>query len=107
MQKIKQYNAILSVLILLCLVVGWTKPFSYDLNVMIYNRLFYLLIGVSFFLQTKMMVYTPKVLYIMYAAIALCSIGALLPLEGYASVVKAIGLMIGIAVSIFNRPKGM
>ncbi|MBS1548703.1 MAG: hypothetical protein JSS94_02380 [Bacteroidetes bacterium] len=105
MQRIKQYNAILSVLILLCLVVGWTKPFSFDLNVLIYNRLFFILVGISFFLQTKMVPYTQKILYVMYAAIACCVIGAFLPLESSFTNLKTIGLFAGIIITFFNRPK--
>ena len=104
MQRLKSYNALLSVLILLCLVVGWTKPFSFELNVMIYNRLFYILIGLSFFLQSKMLP-NPKMVYPMYAAALFCVVGAFLPLESQFSSIKTIGLFAGIIISIFNRPR--
>jgi hypothetical protein len=85
------------------LVVGWTKPFSFDLNVLIYNRLFYILIAIGFFLQTRIFAYNSYKLYISYAAIALCIIGAILPLESPWSAMKSIGLFAGIIVTFFNR----
>lgn len=104
MQRLKTYNAILSVLILLCLVVGWTKPFNFETNVLIYNRLLYLLIGISFFIQTRLF-QIQKMIYPMYVAIACCIIGAFLPLESKFSAIKTIGLFTGIIISIFNRRK--
>lgn len=104
MDRLKAINGVLSVTVLLCLVVGWTKPFSAELNDFIYHKLFYLLIGVSFIVQSKLM--TKKNLqYMMYGAAALCIIGAYLPVDSQYSFIKTIGLFAGVILSVISRPK--
>lgn len=41
----------------------------------------------------------------MYAAAALCIIGAFLPEDSQFSAIKTIGLFAGVIMSIFNRPR--
>ena len=104
MDRLRAINGILSVTVLLCLVVGWTEPFSPELNDLIYHKLFYLLIGVSFVIQSKMMD-KKNMQYMMYAAAALCIIGAYLPIDSQYSYIKTIGLFGGVILSVINRPK--
>lgn len=104
MQKLKTYNSIVSILALLCLAVGWIKPFNFEMNVMIYNRLLYIFFGIGFLLQTKISL-NPKMIYPMYAAACLCIFGAFLPLEGQWKAIKSIGLFAGIIITFFNRRK--
>jgi hypothetical protein len=104
MQRIKTYNAILSVLILLCIIIGWFKPFSSEINVMVKYRLLYMLFGLSFILQAQLLDNT-QLKYALYAAAACCTIGALVPLESDFTALKTIGLIAGVIITIFNRKR--
>jgi len=104
MKRLQAINGIISGCILLCLVVGWFQLLSPELNVLLYRRLFYFLIGVSFVIQSKFLS-NPKFVYPMYGAAALCMIGAFLPLESNFDSVKTIGLFAGVIISIFNRQR--
>lgn len=97
-------QGILSIAALLCLVVGFFNLFSPQINDFLYNKLFYFLIGVSFFFQAPILA-NKNLLYPMYAAAALCIIGAFLPKDSEFAVIKTIGLFAGVILSIFNRPK--
>ena len=104
MQRLKTYNAILSVLILLCIIIGWFKPFNPEINVLIKHQLLYILFGLSFILQAQLLG-NPQLKYALYAATACCVIGALLPLESKFTPVKTIGLIAGVIITLFNRKR--
>lgn len=97
-------QGVLSIAALLCLVVGFFKFFSPEVNDFLYNRLFYLLIGISFFFQAPTLS-NKNFLYPMYAAAGLCIIGAFLPVDSQFAIVKTIGLFAGVILSIFGRPR--
>lgn len=98
-------QAILSFGALACLLIGWLQPFSAPINYFIYNQLFYLLIGASFFFQAPTLS-NPKLIYPMYAAAALCVIGAFIPENlGMVNYVKTVGLLGGVVISLVARPR--
>ncbi|KIA89362.1 hypothetical protein [Kaistella jeonii] len=97
-------QGILSIAAILCLVVGFFNLFTPTVNDLLYNKLFYILIGVSFFFQAPTLS-NKNLLYPMYAAAALCIIGAFLPKESQFGMLKTIGLFAGVILSIFNRPR--
>ena len=97
-------QGILSIAALLCLVVGFFNLLAPEINDLLYNKLFYVLIGVSFFFQAPTLA-NKNLLYPMYAAAALCIIGAFLPKDSQFAMIKTIGLFAGVILSIFNRPK--
>ena len=94
----------LSIAALICIVAGWLNLFSPEINHFLSDKLFYILIGVSFILQAPFLS-NPKFLYPMYAAGALCIIGAFLPPVSQISIIKTIGLLAGVAFSLFSRPR--
>ena len=97
-------QGILSIAAILCLVVGFFNLFTPAINDLLYNKLFYILIGVSFFFQAPTLS-NKNLLYPMYAAAALCIIGAFLPKVSQFGMLKTIGLFAGVILSIFNRPR--
>lgn len=97
-------QGILSIAALLCLVVGFFNLFSPEINDFLYHRVFYVLIGASFFFQAPTLT-NKNFLYPMYAAAALCIIGAFLPPDSKFIFIKTIGLFAGVILSIFNRPR--
>ena len=97
-------QGILSIAALICLVVGFFDLFSPEINNLLYHRLFYVLIGASFFFQAPTLT-NKNLLYPMYAAAALCIIGAFLPQDSKFIAIKTIGLFAGVILSIFNRPR--
>ena len=97
-------QGILSIAALLCLVVGFFNLFTPEINDLLYNKIFYILIGVSFFFQAPTLA-NNNLLYPMYAAAALCIIGAFLPKDSQFAMIKTIGLFAGVILSVFNRPK--
>ena len=99
-------QGILSIAALLCLIVGFFNLFSPEINDFLYHRVFYVLIGASFFFQAPTLT-NKNFLYPMYAAAALCIIGAFLPLDSSFSSIKTIGLFAGVLLSIFNRPRSV
>ncbi|WP_312171789.1 hypothetical protein [Chryseobacterium sp.] len=96
-------QGVLSIVALLCLVVGWFDLFSPDINILLSRRVFYVLIGISFFLQAPLMT-TKNFMYAMYAAAGLCVLGALFPVDWKISGIKTLGLLGGIILSFSNRP---
>lgn len=94
----------LSIAALLCLLAGWLNLFSPEINQFLYDKLFYILIGISFILQAPFLT-NQKFLYPMYAAGALCIIGAFLPPNSQISIIKTVGLLGGVAISLFSRPR--
>ncbi|WP_434980183.1 hypothetical protein [Daejeonia sp. YH14] len=104
MENFKILNGIISVGILFCLIVGWFHLFSSEINQLIYSRIFYILIGTAFGIQTRLLT-NHKMIYPLYGAGALCMIGAFLPLSSEFSVIKTIGILAGLIITFTNRPK--
>lgn len=100
--NLQMAQGIISVLAILCLVAGWFQLFSPEVNDIVSRKLFYLLIGLSFILQAPLLS-NPKFIYPMYAAAALCIIGAFLPIDSDFSFIKTIGLLGGVIISFTNR----
>ncbi|WP_029296377.1 hypothetical protein [Chryseobacterium hispalense] len=96
-------QGVLSIVALLCLVVGWFDLFSPEINILLSRKVFYVLIGISFFLQAPFMT-TKNLMYAMYVAAALCVVGALFPVDWKISGIKTLGLLGGIILSFSNRP---
>ncbi|WP_417428637.1 hypothetical protein [Halpernia sp.] len=97
-------QAFLSFGALACLIIGWLQPFSPEVNYFIYNQLFYLLIGASFFFQAPTLS-NPKLIYPMYIAAALCVFGAFIPENYGVGFLKMGGLIGGVVISLVARPK--
>lgn len=97
-------QGILSIAALICLVIGFFKLFSPEVNEFLYDKLFYILIGASFILQAPTLT-NKNFLYPMYAAAALCILGAFIPQDSQFHMLKTIGLFAGVILSIFSRPK--
>ncbi len=99
-------QGVLSIAALICLAVGFFKPafISPEISNLLYNKIFYVLIGASFFFQAPTLT-NKNLLYPMYAAAALCIIGAFLPVDSQFAMIKTIGLFAGVIISIFSRPK--
>lgn len=104
MKNSQSVQGILSIAALFCLIVGFFNLFSPEINSFLYQRLFYLLIGLSFFLQAPTLT-NKNFLYPMYTAGVLCMAGAFLPLGSSYAGIKTIGLFAGVILSIFSRPK--
>lgn len=106
MKNNTQLQGIVSIAALACLVIGWFDfaIIPAELKSFLYNQAFYILIGVSFFLQAPTLA-NPKYIYPMYAAAALCAIGALLPQNLGLSFLKTIGLFGGVIISLIGRPR--
>ena len=95
-------QGVLSIGALICLIIGWFGLLSPELNDLIYHKIFYVLIGLSFFFSAQTYP-NPTHKYIAYAAAALCIIGAFLP-ENLAFL-KTIGLLAGVALTFIARPR--
>lgn len=100
--NLQMAQGVISVLAILCLVVGWFQVFSPEINDILSRKLFYLLIGLSFILQAPLLS-NAKFTYPMYGAAALCIIGAFLPVDSNLSFIKTIGLLGGVIISFTNR----
>lgn len=98
-------QGILSIAALVCMAVGFFNLFSTQVNDLLYHKVFYILIGASFFLQAPTLT-NKKLLYPMYIAAALCVIGAFFPIESPFSIIKTIGLFAGVIISVLSRPRG-
>lgn len=97
-------QGVISVLALICLAVGWFNLFSPEINELLYQRVFYALIGLSFIFQAQSFL-NQKFVYLMYIAAGLCIIGAFLPFDSQFARIKTIGLFTGVIVSVFNRQR--
>ena len=97
-------QGILSIAALVCLVIGFFNLLSPELNNLLYQKFFYILIGASFFLQAPTLT-NQKFLYPMYLAAALCVIGAFIPTDSQFASLKTIGLFAGVIISLFSRPR--
>ncbi|MDN4012377.1 hypothetical protein QX233_07905 [Chryseobacterium gambrini] len=101
-QKLQTIQGVISILAVVCLAVGWFKLFSPDINELLSKKIFYIIVGVSFILQAPLLL-NRKFVYPMYAAAALCIIGAFLPYESNLTGMKTIGLLAGVIISFANR----
>lgn len=104
MKNSQTIQGILSIGALICLAVGFFNLLSPEINDLLYHKVFYILLGASFIFQAPTLT-NPKFIYPMYAAAALCIIGAFLPTESQFSGIKTIGLIAGVIISLFNRPR--
>lgn len=104
MQNSQKIQGILSILALICLAVGWFNLFSPEITDLLYQRFFYILIGLSFIFQAQSFV-NQKFVYLMYIAAGLCIVGSFLPFDSQFARIKTIGLFTGVIISIFNRPR--
>ncbi|WP_407405749.1 hypothetical protein [Chryseobacterium sp.] len=95
-------QGVVSVLAIVCLMIGWFKIFSPEMNELISNKLFYILIGLSFILQAPLLP-NSKFVYPMYGAALLCIIGAFLPYDSSLGIMKTIGLLGGVIISFASR----
>lgn len=104
LDKLKMINGYVSIALIVCIIIGFFKIFSQDVNSFIYRRLFYILVGVSFFIQTYF-ISDKKLVYPLYICVALCVIGAFMPLDSSYEGIKSIGLLAGLIITVFNRKK--
>lgn len=101
-QNLQTIQGVISILAIICLAVSWFNLFSESTNFFLSSKLFYILIGISFVVQGRMLLNT-KFMYPMFAAAALCIIGVFLPEDYKASSIKTAGLLIGVIISFANR----
>lgn len=104
MKNIQTLQAIVSVGALVCLLAGWFKFFSPEINDFLYHKLFYVMIGLSFALMAPVLT-NPKFVYPMYGAAVLSIVGVFFPEDHPLAVLKTIGLFAGVIISLFNRPR--
>lgn len=104
MRHYQLIQGLTSIAALICLLVGWLNLFSPEINDLLYQRVFYFLIGTSFVFQSQVLA-NPKFMYPMLVAAALCIVGAFLPLDSRFSVIKTIGLFAGVIIALFNRQR--
>lgn len=97
-------QGILSIGALICILIGFFNLLSPEINEFLYQRLFYILIGASFFVQAPTLT-NRNFIYPMYAAAALCIIGAFMRPDSQLEMIKTIGLFAGVLLSIFSRPR--
>lgn len=102
-QNLQTIQGVVSILAIICLAVGWFNLFSPDVNDMLSKRIFYIVVGISFILQAPLLA-NRKFVYPMYAAAALCIVGAFLPYDSKLTGMKTIGLLGGVIISFSNRP---
>ncbi|MCJ7933726.1 MAG: hypothetical protein MUW56_08855 [Chryseobacterium sp.] len=103
-QQQQSIQGILSIAALICLAIGWFNLFSPEINHLLSRKVFYILIGASFFIQAPTLT-NKNFVYAMYAAAGICVIGAFLPESSNLSWVKTVGLLGGIILSLSNRKR--
>jgi len=104
MKNSNTIQGVLSILALICLAVGWFNILPPPITELLYQRFFYILIGLSFIFQAQSFL-NQKFVYLMYIAAGLCIVGAFLPFDSQFARIKTIGLFTGVIVSIFNRQR--
>lgn len=102
MKNYTTIQGLLSLGALICLIIGWFNLLSPELNYLIYSKIFYVLIGLSFVVSAPTYP-NPMHKYVSYAAGALCIIGAFLP-SNFAFL-KTVGLLAGVILTFVARPK--
>ncbi len=100
----KSLQGMLSIAALICLAVGWFNLFSPAINELLSRKIFYVLMGASFFIQAPLFL-NKNLSYAMYAAALICVVGAFLPEGSKLSFIKTLGLLGGIILSLTNRPR--
>lgn len=103
----KNRNAIqayVSIAALICLLAGFFNLFTPEINELLYQKIFYVLIGISFALMAPTLT-NRNFIYPMYLSALLCVIGAFLPMDSRYIYIKTIGLFAGVLISVFNRPR--
>ncbi|WP_223609063.1 hypothetical protein [Chryseobacterium sp. OSA05B] len=101
-QQQRSIQGILSIAALICMAIGWFNLFSPEVNALLSGKVFYILIGASFFIQAPTLT-NKNFMYGMYAAAGACVLGAFLPADSKLSVLKTIGLLGGVILSISSR----
>ncbi|MDO5614647.1 MAG: hypothetical protein Q4G16_00530 [Cruoricaptor ignavus] len=104
MKDTRTIQGVLSIAALICIAAGWLNLFSPEINDLLYNTIFYVLIGGSFLLMAPMLA-NKNMMYAMYVAALFCITGAFFPQGSSYSSVKTIGLFAGVIISFFNRPR--
>ncbi len=104
MNNKQSLQALVSLVALVCLLAGWFNFFTPEINELLSQKIFYMLIGVSFILMAPTLS-NGNFIYPMYLCAAMCIIGAFLPEESRFGMMKTIGLFAGVVISIFNRPR--
>lgn len=102
-QNLQTAQGAISILAVVCLAIGWFNLFSPEVNAILSKRIFYIIVGVSFILQAPLLI-NKNFVYPMYAAAALCIIGAFLPYDSKFTGMKTLGLLGGVIISFSNRP---
>lgn len=103
MNNIKIISGVLSLATIICLVLGWFQLFSPEMNDFLYQKLFYILVGLTFFVQASLLL-NRKLVIPMYVAGVFCIAGIFFPADSQLSGIKTIGLLTGVIISLFNRP---
>jgi len=104
--NLQTVQGVLSILAIICLAIGWFNVFTPEINYLLSARVFYILIGISFIVQARMLsLYNLKFVYPMYAAAGLCIVGAFLPIDSGVNIIKTIGLLVGVVISFISRPQ--
>lgn len=104
MKNIQLIQSIVSIAALICLASRWINIFPPDVTSILYGKLFYILIGISFALQARLMTNIGFV-YAMYAFGAACIIGAFLDPNSQMSIIKTVGLLGGVILSLIGRSR--
>ena len=104
MNNYTSIQGVVSIAALICLAVGWFNLLSPELNDLLYNKVFYILVGLSFFFAAQ--TYPNQMhKYVGYAAALLCIVGPFLPVQ--LQVLKTVGLLAGVILTFFARPRPM
>lgn len=103
MRNQQQTQGIISIIALFCLVVGWFNLFSPEINTLLSRKIFYVLIGISFFLQAPFLK-NRNFVYGMYAAAAVCVLGGLLiPVGSRMESLKTLAVFVGLILTFSGR----
>lgn len=106
MKNLMAAQAAVSVAAIACLVIGWFNLLSPEINDFISNKLFYILVGVSFMLQAFTMS-NQMFKMLMFVAAGLSIVGSFLPVESNLAYMKTIGLIGGVIISLFGRNRNV
>lgn len=104
MKNLQTVQAVVSVAALLCLATRWVDVFPPNVTEILGGKVFYILVGLSFILQAPIMSnkgYT----YAMYAFGAASIVGALMPIDSQLAILKTVGLLGGVMLSLIGRSR--
>lgn len=99
-----QLQGIISITALFCIIVGWFNLFTPQINYILSEVVFYILLAVSFVLQAPSMT-TSLYKNLMYAFAVAMVLGAVLPKDMGLNFLKMIGLLGGIMLTLIGRPR--